>query len=117
MAPMFVMQHDVALWNVSSTGYTLPYPTLTGNLSGMTKEYFDDVASTCNSGATPKGCATTFLDCTISCSTPSLAGSGPYEIESTDQSGNIVMQSNPNYWGGPYQYPRGSEDCALLQDD
>ncbi len=109
MAPVWVMQHDLSLWNTSSAGYSLPYNTLAGNLSNMIKEYFYDVAATCNAGITPKGCGTTFLDCVISCSTPSLAGSGPYEIFSTDSAGDIVMKSNPNYWGGPYQYLGGQK--------
>jgi ABC-type transport system substrate-binding protein len=109
MAPEFVMQHDVALWNQSSAGYSLPYDSLSGNLSTQMNEYFDDVAATCNAGTTSKGCGTTFLDCAVSCSTPSLAGSGPYEIESVDSAGDIVMKANPSYWGGPYQYMGGQK--------
>ena len=109
MAPLFVMEHDVALWNQTSDGYNLPYPTLNGNLSTMTREYFYDVAATCNAGVTPKGCGQTFLSCTLNCATASLAGSGPYIIEHTDAAGDIVMQANPNYWGGPYQYMGGQK--------
>lgn len=109
MAPVWVMQHDLALWNTSSAGYNLPYNNLSGNLTAMMNEYFDDVAATCNAGATPKGCGTTFLDCVLSCPTPSLAGSGPYEIVSSDSAGDITMKANPNYWGGPYQYLGGQK--------
>ncbi len=99
VAPDYVMQHDIALWSQSSLGYTLPYPTLSGNLTLMMRQYFDDYQSTCNSGVTPKGCAATYLD---SASQGSLAGTGPYTIQSVDTASNIItLQANPNYWGGP----------------
>ena len=60
IAPVYVMQHDLALWNQSSAGYTLPYPTLSGNLTNRINQYFLDFALTCDSGITPKGCATTY---------------------------------------------------------
>jgi ABC-type transport system substrate-binding protein len=107
VAPMYVMQKDVGLWNQSSTGYSLPYPTLNGNESQMILQYFADELSTCNSGTTPKGCGTTYLD---ESSTGSLAATGPYTIASFDQSTNdVVLRSNPTYWGGPYQYLGGGK--------
>lgn len=109
MAPVFVMQHDVALWNQTSAGYSLPYDSLSGNLTAQMNEYFDDVAATCNAGITPKGCGTTFLDCAVSCPTTSLAGSGPYEIVNVDSAGDITMKANPNYWGGPFQFMGGQK--------
>ena len=109
LAPVWVMEHDVGLWNQTSTGYTLPYPTLTGSLSNMIHEYFDDEVATCNAGITPKGCGETFLDPGLSQPTPSLAGTGPYIITSVDQSGDIVYKANPNYWGGPFQFMGGQK--------
>ena len=35
VAPDFVMQHDLALWNQSSNGYTLPYAAFSGNATTM----------------------------------------------------------------------------------
>ena len=99
VAPDYVMQHDIALWSQSSLGYTLPFSTLSGNLTQMMGQYFDDYQATCNAGATPKGCAATYLD---SASQGSLAGTGPYTIQSVDTASNIItLQANPNYWGGP----------------
>jgi ABC-type transport system substrate-binding protein len=99
VAPDFVMQHDIALWSQSSLGYTLPYPTLNGNLTQRMTEYFDDYSATCNSGATLKGCAATYLD---SSTGGSAAGTGPYTVQSVNTATNVVtLQSNPNYWGGP----------------
>ena len=96
VAPDYVMQHDIALWSAQGSGYTLPYPTLSGNSTQMIHQYYDDFQATCNA----KGCAATYED---SSSQGSLAGTGPYTIQSVDTSSNvIVMQSNPNYWGGPY---------------
>lgn len=107
LAPEYVMQHDLALWNQSSTGYTLPYPSLTGNLSSQIYEYYLDEVATCNSGLTPNGCGTTYLDGSYQ---GSLAGTGPYIISSFDQSSNdLTFQVNPNYWGGPYQYMGGQK--------
>jgi hypothetical protein len=99
VAPDWVMQHDLALWSQSSLGYTLPYPTLSGNLTQMMGQYFDDYSATCNAGATPKGCAATYMDSSTS---GSLAGTGPYTIQSVDTASNVItLQANPNYWGGP----------------
>lgn len=95
VAPDFVMQHDIALWSTPSLGYTLPYPTLSGNVTQKMAQYFDDFQATCNA----KGCGATYLD---SSAQGSLAGTGPYTIQSVDTSSNvIVMKANPNYWGGP----------------
>jgi ABC-type transport system substrate-binding protein len=99
VAPDYVMQHDLALWTQPSLGYTLPYPTLNGNLTQMMNEYFDDYSATCNAGATPKGCAATYLD---SSTNGSLAGTGPYTVQSVDTATNVItLQANPTYWGGP----------------
>lgn len=108
VAPVYVMQNDLSLWNVSSSGYTLPYPTLSGNLSQQIVQYFDDEVATCNAGATPKGCGTTYLDGSYQ---GSMAGTGPFVLKSFSATTNdIVLQANPNYWGGPYQYmPGGSK--------
>jgi ABC-type transport system substrate-binding protein len=105
--PQFVMQHDVALWNQSSTGYVLPFPSLTGNLTSQMRQYYMDMVSTCDTGATPKGCGVTYLDGSLQGST---AGTGPYTMQSYDPSTNdIVLVSNPNYWGGPLQFMGGSK--------
>jgi ABC-type transport system substrate-binding protein len=107
VAPMYVMEHDLALWNQSSTSYTLPYPNLSGNLSSMIQQYFLDEVATCNSGITPNGCGTTYLDGSYQ---GSLAGTGPYTIQSVaSDSSLIVLKANPNYWGGPFQYSGGSK--------
>ncbi len=98
LAPSYVMQHDLALWNASRTGYNLPYPTLSGNFSSMMNQYFMDEIATCNAGVTPAGCGATYLDGSYS---GSLAGTGPYTIASFDPSSNdIVLKANPTYWGG-----------------
>jgi len=115
VAPMFVMEHDVALWNQSSTGYNLPYPTLTGSMSNKMTEYFDDEVATCNAGITPKGCGETFLDPGLNQPNPSPAGTGPYMITSVDQSGDIVFKANPNYWGGPFQFMGGQKIVPYFQ--
>ncbi|MDG7007760.1 MAG: hypothetical protein JRN06_05910 [Nitrososphaerota archaeon] len=99
VAPDWVMQHDLALWTQSSLGYTLPYPTLSGSLTQRMDQYFDDYSATCNSGATPKGCAATYLD---SSTGGSLAGTGPYTVQSVNTATNVItLQANPGYWGGP----------------
>jgi ABC-type transport system substrate-binding protein len=95
VAPDFVMQHDIALWSTPSLGYHLPYPTLSGNVTQKMIQYFDDFQSTCDS----KGCAATYLD---SSQQGSLAGTGPYTIQSVDTTANVItMKANPTYWGGP----------------
>jgi len=96
VAPDFVMQHDIALWGASGSGYTLPYPTLSGNVTQRMDQYYDDFQATCNA----KGCAATYLDAS---SQGSLAGTGPYTIQSVDTSTNvIIMKANTGYWGGPF---------------
>lgn len=99
VAPDYVMSNDISTWNAS--GYTLPYPTLSGNSTEMIDEYLFDEASTCNAGPTPSGCGATYLD---NSSQGSEAGSGPYMISSVNSTGNetIVLQKNPLYWGGPF---------------
>ena len=100
VAPDYVMHHDIALWSQPSSGYTLPYPTLNGNSTNQMYQYFVDYQATCNAGVTLKGCGATYLD---SSSGGSLAGTGPYTIQSVDTSANIItLTANPNYWGGPY---------------
>ena len=101
VAPNYVMQHDLAAWNVSSNGYTLPYKNLGGsNETQASYEYFLDLVATCNSGATPAGCGETYLDESFQ---GSQAGTGPYTIASINPSTTtIILRSNPNYWGGPY---------------
>ncbi len=95
VAPDFVMQHDIQLWSASGSGYTLPYATLSGNFTQRVHQYYDDFQATCNA----KGCAATDLD---SSSGGSMAGTGPYTIQSVDTAANtIVMKSNQGYWGGP----------------
>ncbi len=107
LAPEYVMQHDLALWNQSSAGYSLPYSTLTGNLTNQIREYFFDEVATCNHGVTPSGCGTTYFDGSFS---GSKAGTGPYTIQSFGQStDNMVLQANPSYWGGPYQFFGGNK--------
>jgi len=107
VAPVNVMENDVVLWNQSSSGYTVPYADLSGNLTQRMTQYFDDEVATCNNGITPKGCATTYLDGSYQ---GSLAGTGPYAIQSVSQTtGNIILQSNPGYWGGAYQFLGGSK--------
>jgi len=103
VAPVYVMQHDLAMWNNPSTGYTLPYPNLSGNLMEMMNQYFQDEAATCNSGVTPGGCAQTYLGQSLS---GSLAGTGPYTLVSFNPStDDIVLAANANYWGGPGPTP------------
>jgi ABC-type transport system substrate-binding protein len=102
VAPNYVMQEDLALWNQTSTGYKLPYPSLSSASDELTmiKWYLYDEVATCNSGITPSGCGTTYLDNSYS---GSLAGTGPYTLVSVGKTTNdIVFHANPNYWGGPY---------------
>ena len=107
IAPQYTMQHDLALWNASSTGYSLPYPKLSGSTMNQFKEYFDDEVATCNTGITPGGCGTTYLDGSYQ---GSLAGTGPYAIQSyTASTGDVVLQANPTYWGGPFQFSGGQK--------
>ncbi|MHB8566037.1 MAG: ABC transporter substrate-binding protein [Nitrososphaerales archaeon] len=107
LAPNYIMQHDLAMWNQSSNGYTLPFPTLSGNLSNRISQYFSDLVATCNSGNTPNGCANTYL---FGSYQGSLAGTGPYSISSISQQTNdIVLNANPTYWGGPNQFTGGAK--------
>lgn len=108
LEPNFVIQHDVALWNQSSTGYNLPYPDVSAsNETVLINHYFYDEVATCNAGVTPKGCATTYLDGSYDGST---AGTGPYSIVSMGQSTNdVVLKANPNYWGGANQFMGGAK--------
>ncbi|MGA2875306.1 MAG: ABC transporter substrate-binding protein, partial [Nitrososphaerales archaeon] len=98
IAPDFIMTHDISTWKAA--GYTLPYTTLSGNSTQMIYQYFVDMASTCNTGATPSGCGATYLDNSVQ---GSLAGTGPYTISSVVSSGvpTITLAKNTNYWGGP----------------
>ncbi len=64
----------------------------------MIQQYQLDEISTCYSTITPQGCARTYLDDSFG---GSLAGTGPYSIQSVNQQSNdIVLTANPNYWGG-----------------
>ncbi|MDE1852675.1 MAG: hypothetical protein KGI38_02880 [Thaumarchaeota archaeon] len=99
ISPQFVMQHDMQLWTASGSGYTLPYPTLSGNLTNQINQYFYDLSATCNAGSTPAGCGTTYLDGSY---TGSLAGTGPYVMTSYDKNTNgFVLTANSKFWGGP----------------
>ena len=99
IAPGYVMSHDLSAWSQSSNGYTLPYPTPSGNFTNKMVQYFDDLSATCNSGVTPGGCGATYLDGSASGST---AGTGPYVLTSYSSStNNFVFSVNPGYWGGP----------------
>jgi ABC-type transport system substrate-binding protein len=107
LAPQFVMQHDLALWNQTSLGYTLPNPVLAGNETSQIYQYLVDEAATCNSGSTPTGCGTTYLDGSYQ---GSEAGTGPYILQSYGKSTNdFVFAANPNYWGAPFQYAGGTK--------
>jgi len=96
IAPDYTMSKDLALWKTA--GYTLPYPNPSGNATTMIQQYELDEISTCYSTITPQGCAATYLDNSFG---GSLAGTGPYTIQSVNQQSNdIVLTANPNYWGG-----------------
>lgn len=109
LAPSWVMTHDVALWAGSSKegGYTLPNPTLSGNETNMVNQYLQDLASTCNTGATLKGCGYTSLiansaDLAAGSGYAPQAGTGPYQITSFNYgTGAFTMQKSSSYWGGP----------------
>lgn len=99
LAPTYVMHQDLQLWSRSSNGYTLPYPTLSGNFTTKVTQYLYDLSATCNSGATPGGCAATYLDGSYS---GAMAGTGPYVMTSYNKNTNdFVLTANPHYWGGP----------------
>ncbi len=39
-----------------------------------------------------------------------MGGTGPYTLQSWSQTTQqIVLQANPNYWGGPYQFMGGQK--------
>lgn len=98
IAPGYVIQHDLALWNQPSAGYTLPYPHPSGSAIQEINQYFMDEVATCNAGITPNGCGTTYLGGSTA---GSLAGTGPYTVSSADKStGSLVLKANPTYWGG-----------------
>ncbi len=113
LPPNYVMQQDLALWKVSSTGYKLPYPTLSGSTTTQIRQYFYDEAATCDTGITPSGCGTTYLDGSAN---GAKAGTGPYVIQSVNPTTNtIVITANPNYWGGPYQFLGGQKITPKIQ--
>ncbi len=99
VAPDWVMQKDISLW--TSNGYTLPYPSPSGNATTAENQYLYDFVATCNTGATLAGCAATYLEQPVS---GSLAGTGPYTLQSfTPSTNDLVLKMNPNFWGGPKQ--------------
>jgi hypothetical protein len=105
IAPDYTMQHDIALW--TSAGYTLPYPTLSGNATTVMNQYFYDEASTCRVSPTPGGCAATYYDGSAQ---GSLGGTGPYSLGPYNPTtAQIVLTADPTYWGGPYQYMGGQK--------
>ena len=107
VAPQYVMSHDLAMWSTPSNGYKLPYTSFSGNLTQQMNQYFMDQVNTCNAGATPGGCGTTYLDGSYN---GSMAGTGPYVISSVSQSTNdIVFTARSGYWGGPYQFMGGAK--------
>jgi ABC-type transport system substrate-binding protein len=111
LAPDFVMQKDIALWNTAGSGYILPYPTINASGTTQVNQYLQDWASTCHAGITPNGCGTTYLD---GSSSGSMAGTGPYVLTSASSS-QQVMTAKSNYWGGPYQYLGGSKITPSIQ--
>ncbi|MDA4136520.1 MAG: ABC transporter substrate-binding protein [Thaumarchaeota archaeon] len=99
IAPAYVMQHDMALWSASGSGYTLPNPTLSGGMMNQINQYFQDESATCNTGSTPGGCGATYLNTSTQ---GSEAGTGPYVITSSDAtSGTQTLTARSGYWGGP----------------
>src|SRR5207245_7836535 len=103
--PDFVIQHDLATWSQPSAQYALPFPSLSGNATQIIEQYFIDEAATCNSGITPKGCGTTYLDGSYQ---GSQAGTGGYDFVSySAATSNCVLQAKPTYWGGPLHYMGG----------
>jgi len=105
VAPGYTMQHDIALW--SSTGYKLPYPTLSGNSTTQMTQYFDDEVSTCGVSPTVGGCGSTYYEGSTQGST---GGTGPYTLLSFNPTTQqVTLQANPNYWGGPYQFMGGQK--------
>jgi ABC-type transport system substrate-binding protein len=106
VAPGFTMTHDVKLWQVPSYKYTLPYTTLSGNATQQYHQYYDDLMATCNTGATPAGCGSSYHDVAPPPGSPNYNGpvqdgTGPYMITGWDQTTNILtLKANTGYWGG-----------------
>ena len=112
VAPNYVMQKDLQLWSASSSGYNLPYPSPSGNATDAINQYLLDEVATCDTGVTPKGCGTTYLDGSAQ---GSMAGTGPYVISSfSSTTNNFVLKANPSYWGGPYQFNGGPKIVAHI---
>ncbi len=100
LAPNYVMQHDLAMWNTSAAGYTLPNAKLTGTTQNKMLQYFQDLSSTCNAGSTQGGCGNTYLNTSQQ---GSQAGTGPYVLQSNAVASNtITLTARQGYWGGPY---------------
>jgi ABC-type transport system substrate-binding protein len=113
IAPNYVIQQDLTLWNDTKLGYSLPFPHVSGDTMTKFKQYFRDLLATCNAGATPAGCAASYLDGSF---TGSLAGTGPYSLQSFDSSSNnILLKANPTYWGGPFQFSGSKRIDAKIQ--
>ena len=107
VAPEYVMQQDLKVWNTASNGYSIPYTTLSGNLTNQITQYFLDEVNTCKSGVTPNGCGLTYLDTSVD---GSVGGTGPYVLQSYNPSTNeILLKANPNYWGGALQFMGGQK--------
>lgn len=105
VAPEYTMTHDITTW--TSAGYKLPFPTLSGNETNQITQYFDDEVSTCSVAPTPGGCGATYYDTSTN---GSLGGTGPYILQTWNPTTQqIVLQANPNYWGGPYQFMGGQK--------
>ncbi|MDA4114603.1 MAG: ABC transporter substrate-binding protein [Thaumarchaeota archaeon] len=100
IAPNYVMQHDLAMWNTSSAGYKIPNAALTGTTQNKIDQYLQDLSSTCNAGSTLGGCGATYLNTSQQ---GSLAGTGPYVLTSNQLTSNtITLTARQGYWGGPY---------------
>jgi len=96
IAPDYVMSHDMALFKAA--GYTLPYGSPSGNSTTLINQYLLDEVATCYAGATPTGCARTYLDDSFG---GSLGGTGPYAVSSVNQQSNeIILSARSGYWGG-----------------
>jgi len=105
IAPDYTMQKDIATW--TAAGYKLPYPTLSGNSTSVMTQYFDDEVSTCGVAPTVGGCGATYYDAAPQ---SSLGGTGPYSLQSwSPTTQQVVLQANPSYWGGPYQFMGGQK--------
>ena len=92
---------------------SISFAKLSGNETSTINQYFMDIIATCDSGQTPHGCGTTYLDGSY---LGSMAGTGPYILQSVGQStNNIVLQAKTSYWGGPYQFMGGSKVTPKIQ--